>query len=130
MAKKKIILTVEKTDTGFSAYAKDYPIFTTGKSIPELINSAYEATEFYFEDEKVKADANDIQFEIDFKQFFKYYKVINAKFLAEKIGMNATLLSQYVSGTKKPSRKQSEKILSGIHQIGQELSGINLLQTV
>jgi hypothetical protein len=43
--------------------------------------------------------------------------------------MNATLLSQYVSGTKKPSRKQTEKILSGIHQIGQELSGINLLQT-
>jgi predicted RNase H-like HicB family nuclease len=129
MAKKKIILTVEKTDTGFSAYAEDYPIFTTGKSIPELINSAYEATEFFFEDKKVKVDANDIRFEIDFKQFFKYYKVINAKFLAEKIGMNATLLSQYVSGTKKPSRKQTEKILNGIHQIGQELSGINLLQT-
>jgi len=129
MAKKKIILTVEKTDTGFSAYAEDYPIFTTGKSIPELINSAYEATEFYFEDETVKVNPNDIRFEIDFKQFFKYYKVINAKFLAEKIGMNATLLSQYVSGTKKPSPKQTEKILSGIHQIGQELSGINLLQT-
>ena len=129
MAKKKIILTVEKTDTGFSAYAEDYPIFTTGKSIPELINSAYEATEFYFEEEKVKVDPNDIRFEIDFKEFFKYYKVINAKFLAEKIGMNATLLSQYVSGTKKPSPKQTEKILSGIHQIGQELSGINLLQT-
>jgi hypothetical protein len=43
--------------------------------------------------------------------------------------MNATLLSQYVSGTKKPSPKQTEKILSGIHQIGQELSEINLLQT-
>jgi len=130
MARKKIIMTVEKTDTGFSAYAVDYAIFTTGKSIPELINSVYEATEFYFEEEKVKVDPNDIRFEIDFKQFFKYYKVINAKFLAEKIGMNATLLSQYVSGTKKPSPKQTEKILSGIHQIGQELSGINLLQTV
>ena len=129
MAKKKIIMTVEKTDTGFSAYSNDYAIFTTGQSIPELINSAYEATEFYFEDENVKVGPNDIKFEIDFKQFFKYYKVINAKFLAEKIGMNATLLSQYVSGTKKPSPKQTEKILSGIHQIGQELSGINLLQT-
>ncbi len=129
MAKKKILMTVEKTDTGFSAHAVEYPIFTTGKSIPELINNAYEATEFYFEEEKVKLNPNDIRFEIDFKQFFKYYKVINAKFLAEKIGMNATLLSQYVSGTKKPSPKQTEKILSGIHQIGQELSGINLLQT-
>ncbi len=128
MVKKKIIMTVEKTNTGFSSYSEDYPIFTTGQSIPELINSAYEAVAFYFEEEKVKVEPNDIKFEIDFKQFFKYYKVINAKFLAEKIGMNPTLLSQYVSGTKKPSAKQTEKILTGIHQIGQELSGINLLQ--
>jgi predicted RNase H-like HicB family nuclease len=129
MSKNKITLIVEKTSTGFSAYSYDYPIFTTGKSIPELINRAYEATEFYFEEENVKVEPNDLKFEIDFKQFFKYYKVINAKFLAEKIGMNATLLSQYVSGTKKPSPKQTEKILSGIHQIGQELSEINLLPT-
>lgn len=127
--KKKITVTVEKTNTGFSAFSADYPIFTTGQSIPELINNTYEATELHFEDEKIKVEPTDIRFEIDFKQFFKFYKVLNAKFLAEKIGMNATLLSQYVSGTKKPSAKQTEKILSGIHQIGQELSGINLLQT-
>ncbi len=127
---KKIVMTVEKTDTGFSAFSKQHPIFTTGKSIPELINNTYEATAFYFEDEDVKIDPKNIKFEIDFKQFFKYYKVINANFLAEKIGMNATLLSQYVQGHKKPSAKQTDKILNGIHQIGQELSEINLLQTV
>ncbi|MBZ9786882.1 helix-turn-helix transcriptional regulator [Psychroflexus sp. CAK57W] len=129
MTDKKIIMTVEKTNTGFSAYAVDYPIYTTGQSVPELINRAYEAVEFYFEEENLEIEPKSVGFEIDFKQFFKYYKVINAKFLAEKIGMNPTLLSQYVSGTKKPSAKQTEKILSGIHQIGQELSGINLLQT-
>jgi thioredoxin reductase len=66
-------LIVEKTNTGFSAYSDSYPIFTTGISIPELINRAYEATEFYFEEENVKVEPNDIKFEIDFKQFFKYY---------------------------------------------------------
>lgn len=126
---KKIIMCVEKTDTGFSAFSEDYPIFTTGKSIPELINNTYEATELYFEEEPIKLDHKDIIFEIDFQQFFKFYKVINANFLAEKIGMNATLLSQYVQGHKKPSAKQTRKILNGIHQIGQELSEINLLQT-
>ena len=74
--KKKIVMTVEKTDTGFSAFSEDYPIFTTGPSIPELINNAYGATEFYFEEEKVKVGPNDIKFEIDFKQFFKYYLAI------------------------------------------------------
>jgi len=110
MGKKKLIMIVEKTDTGFSAYALDSPIFTTGQSATEIINSAYEATAFHFEGEDEKVGPNDVRFEIDFKQFFKYYKVINAKFLAEKIGMNATLLSQYVSGTpplKETNRKKS-----------------------
>jgi predicted RNase H-like HicB family nuclease len=124
---KKIKVTVEKTDTGFSAFCEDYPIFTTGRTIPELIDNAFEAANLYFEDDNIKLTHDNLKFEIDFKQFFQYYKVINSKFLADKIGMNPTLLSQYVQGHKKPSEKQTEKILYGIHQIGQELSEINLI---
>lgn len=126
---RKIKFIVEKTETGFSAFSTDYPIFTAAQSVPELIRNAYEAAGLYFEDKKIKVEPADIKFEIDFQQFFIYYKVLNARFLAEKIGMNATLLSQYVQGHKKPSAKQTEKILNGIHQIGQELSAINLLQS-
>jgi len=124
---KKIKVTVEKTDTGFSAFCDDYPIFTTGRTIPELIDNTFESANLYFEDDDIKLTHDNFKFEIDFKQFFKYYKVLNAKFLADKIGMNPTLLSQYVQGHKKPSDKQTEKILFGIHQIGQELSEINLI---
>jgi hypothetical protein len=124
--KKKIKIIVEKTKTGFSAYSEEYPIFTTGRTIPELINNALEATQLNFEKEFEIAHEN-LKFEIDFAQFFQYYKVLNSKFLAEKIGMNPTLLSQYVQGHKKPSESQTEKILSGIHQIGQELSEMNLI---
>ncbi|MFO8067458.1 MAG: helix-turn-helix transcriptional regulator [Bacteroidales bacterium] len=124
---KKINMIVEKTNTGFSAYSEAYPIFTTGNSIPELVNNAYEAVDLYFEEQNIVVSSENVLFEIDFKQFFQYYKVLNSKFLAEKIGMNPTLLSQYVQGHKKPSNKQTEKILAGIHQIGQELSEINLI---
>ncbi len=124
---KKIKMIVEKTETGFSAYSEDYPIFTTGKTITELIDNAYEATNLYFEDNQIKITHENLKFEIDFKQFFQYYKVINSKFLADKIGMNPTLLSQYVQGHKRPSEAQTEKILLGIQQIGQELSEINLI---
>jgi hypothetical protein len=131
MAKNdKIIMTVEKTKTGFSAFCENYPIFTTWVSVPELMNNAYDAVNFYFEEQQKTIQPKQVAFEIDFEQFFKYYKVLNAKFLAEKIGMNASLLSQYVQGHKKPSKKQTERILIGIHQIAQELSDINLLQTV
>ena len=125
--KKKIIMIVEKTDTGFSAFSKEYSIYTTSKTIAELFSNAFEATNLYFEDDRIQIKHENIKFEIDFKQFFQYFKVLNSKFLADKIGMNPTLLSQYVQGRKKPSDSQTEKILSGIHQIGQELSEINLI---
>lgn len=124
--KKKIKIIVEKTDTGFSAYSEEYAIYTTGRTVPELINNAYEAARLYFEDE-YRIEHENLKFDVDFTQFFQYYKVLNSKFLAEKIGMNPTLLSQYVQGHKKPSDNQTEKILSGIHQIGQELSEMNLI---
>lgn len=127
LTKKKINAVVEKTDTGFSAFAIDYPVFTTGKTISELSDHIVEALNLYFEDDGIHIEAKNVNLEIDLKQFFQYYRVINAKFLAERIGMNATLLSQYVQGRKKPSPSQTEKILQGIHQIGKELSGLSLV---
>jgi len=125
---KKITMILEKTDTGFSAYASKYPIYTTGKTIADLLDNAFEAVNLYFEEEKIMVPHDRIKFDIDFKQFFKYYRVLNSKFLAERIGMNPTLLSQYVHGHKKPSSTQRDKILYGIQQIGYELSQINLIQ--
>jgi len=125
--KKKIKLLVEKTETGFSAFCEEFPIYTTGQTITELIDNAVEASNLYFEDKNIQLSHENLKLEIDFKQFFQYYKVINSKFLASKIGMNPTLLSQYVQGHKKPSESQTEKILSGIQQIGKELSEINLI---
>lgn len=124
---KKIKMIVEKTDTGFSAFAESHPVYTTGKTIPELMDNALEAVNLGFEDENVKITRENLKFEIDFKQFFQHYRVLNARFLADKIGMNPTLLSQYVQGRKKPSEAQTEKILLGIHRIGQELSELNLI---
>ncbi len=123
----KVRIIVEKTNTGFSAFCKDYPVFTTGDTVQELMYNANEAVNFYFEDFNIETTMEDLKFEIDFKQFFQYYRVLNSKFLAEKIGMNPTLLSQYVQGRKKPSDAQTSKILEGIHRIGRELSEISLI---
>jgi len=125
--KNKITIIIEKTKTGFSAYSNDQAIFTTARTIPELIGNTIEAANLYFEEDKVKITQDNINFVVDFKQFFQYYKVLNAKFLAKKIGMNESLLSQYVQGRKRPSDQQTNKILEGIHQIGRELSEINLI---
>jgi predicted RNase H-like HicB family nuclease len=123
--KKKIKIKVEKTRTGFSAFSEDYPVYTTGKTFTELLYNIIEALNLFLEDKKVQVNDSNIEFQIDLKQFFQYYRVINSKFLAKRIGMNESLLSQYVQGRKKPSSNQTRKILLGIQEIGRELSNIN-----
>jgi len=123
----KFKFIIERTRTGYSAYEQKHPIFTTGETILELQMNALEASNLYLEEQGKQVTRSNLDFEIDFKQFFEFYKVINAKHLAKRIGMNESLLSQYVTGKKKPSKKQVERIIDGLHQIGKELMEINLV---
>lgn len=124
---KKIKVRVEKTRTGFSAYAEKYPVVTTGANIIELRANMSEAMNLYLEETEKSIAPGDLVFQLDLKQFFEFYRVINAKALAERVGMNYTLLAQYIQGRKTPSAKQTEKILEGIHEVGQELSQVSLV---
>jgi predicted RNase H-like HicB family nuclease len=119
---KKINLIVEKTSTGFSAYAEKFPVYTTGRSITHLKENILEALNLYNEEMNLpEVNESQIQITLDLPQFFEYYKVINAKALSSRVGMNQSLLAQYVGGQKKPSQKQTEKIISGIRELGREL---------
>ena len=123
----KIEVCVEKTSTGYSAYVEYLSVFTSAHTIPALYKNLLEALNLALEDEGKQVTMDQIKLNLDFKQFFQFYKVLNANFLAKRIGMNPTLLSQYVRGKKQPSAKQSEKIIQGVQQIGQELADISLL---
>ena len=125
--KKKIEVTIEKTLTGYSAYADDLAVFTTAKDIPSLHTNLLDALNLSYEERDYYVESDNIKLHLDLQQFFKYYKVINANFLAKRIGMNPSLLSQYVSGNKRPSSKQTNKIIQGIHTIGRELLEIELV---
>jgi hypothetical protein len=127
---KKIVVKVERTETGFSAYAEKYTAFTTGKNSIELVSNMVESLNLYFEAEGKgkRVTATDISFEMEVTTIFEIFPVINVRALAGRIGMNHTLLSQYATGKKKASPKQTEKILDGIHEIGRELSELNLIR--
>ena len=125
--RKKFRFVVEKTDTGFSAYCRDYSVYTTGQSFTELLSHAVEAMNLFLSEKGSQVTEANVEFEIDIPQFFQFYRVINSKFLARRIGMNESLLSQYVNGLKKPSAAQTNRILTGIREIGQELSNLNFI---
>src|SRR5690349_7115685 len=124
---KKIIVKVEKTSTGFSAYAEKYAAFTTGQSSTELMSNMVDSLNTYFEETKSKKiSVNDLTFQVSLASVFEVFP-INIKALSKRIGMNYTLLSQYVNGKKSPSPAQVDRILSGIHDIGRELTEISLV---
>jgi predicted RNase H-like HicB family nuclease len=123
----KIEMTVERTKTGYSAYAEKYPVYTTGKSLEELKSNILEALNLYFDQQGKTIAEDDLRVSLDLVQFFEFYKVINAKALSERIGMNQSLLAQYIKGIKKPSPSQTTRILKGVQQVGKELAGIRFL---
>jgi hypothetical protein len=126
---KKFRFTVERTRTGYSAYCQEGKRFiaTVGGDMKELRANMLEALNLSFEEEgKLYTEAN-IKVVLDLPQFFEFYKVINAKALSERIGMNQSLLAQYIKGIKTPSEAQVNRILQGIRQLGKELSKIELV---
>ncbi|MCX6245995.1 MAG: helix-turn-helix transcriptional regulator [Bacteroidetes bacterium] len=124
---KKIEMIVERTKTGYSVYANNYPVATTGKDLTELKANMVRALNLYFEEKGIAVTENDIKVTLDLAQFFQFYKVINAKAFSDRIGMNQSLLAQYISGKKKPSASQARRILKGVQQIGRELAEIRFL---
>jgi hypothetical protein len=121
---KKVKFIVEKTDTGYSAYHENSNgiVATTGENISELkanILEAYNLQLDYYHKKPVLADNFILAF--DLGQFFEYYNVINVRGLAARMKMNYTLLSQYITGAKIPSEKQTKKVLEGVKQLGREL---------
>lgn len=120
----KINIIIEKTKTGYSAFAEKYPVYSAGKSLEELKNKISEAMVLYFEEKGKSASRINLRFIFDLTQFFAFYRVINVKALSERIGMNQSLLAQYIKGIKKPSAHQSKRIIQGVRQLGKELSEV------
>jgi hypothetical protein len=123
----KINMIVERTRTGYSAYAEKYPVYTVGSTLEELKSHVLESLNLYFEKRGKTITEKDLQINMDLPQFFDFYKVLNAKALSERIGMNQSLLAQYIKGNKKPSPTQTQRILKGVQQIGSELAAIRFL---
>jgi hypothetical protein len=62
----------------------------------------------------------DIELSLDVQSIFAHFDTLNVKAFAERIGINRSLLQQYVSGKKTPSEKQSIRILNGINALGRD----------
>lgn len=133
--KKSVKITVEKASDGFTAYVPELPgCITFGNSLDEIKENIREAITLQLDG--MKEDGEEVPFnlqedfnielKLDVAQVFNLYQSINSTGFAKRIGMNQSLLSQYVNGIKKPSEKQARRILEGVVNFGRELSHIQV----
>jgi hypothetical protein len=129
MRNRKVKVVVKKEDLGYSAtciLGKTF-VATEADSFEELKKKIIDALHFTFEYDEITFNQSDLSYEFDLESFFDFYRVINAKALSERIGMNQSLLAQYIRGIKKPSPAQIKRILKGVQQIGKELTEVRFL---
>ena len=79
------------------------------RPIPEILEGEYE-----------------LIFEFDIEALLKYIDgTVTKRALAKASGINPAQLSHYSSGLKKPRKAQREKIINGLHKLGQELLSVS-----
>ncbi len=130
-------VVLEKTSSGgFSAYLPELPgCVSTGESIDEIKTNIREAVDFHIEGMQIEnlpvpegfAGEFELTYKMDLASLFEWFSGILTKSGVSRItGMNQSLISQYVSGIKSPSDKQTKKIERALHNLGQELLEIEL----
>jgi len=133
--KHMLTVIVEKTDTGFSAYAQQIAGLTTvGDTLSEIKANFAEilADHVAYLNEMGDPSAHtahyQIEYVIDLKQLFDYLKVINKSIFAEKyVAMNPSLFRQYTSGLTHFSSDKIAKISEGLHKLADELNDLTLV---
>ncbi|RUT68702.1 type II toxin-antitoxin system HicB family antitoxin [Flavobacterium cupreum] len=132
--KTDISVVIEKTSTGFSAFAKEIDGLTTvGSSISEIKENFNEVLQYHVEylqekGESVAITDFEISYQIDLEQVFEYFSVINKSAFAEHYAdINQSLFRQYTKGLANLSSDKMQKISKGLHKLADELSDLTLV---
>ena len=90
----------------------------------------YELGHFGIHWEEIDEDISYESFEYDnpeptgISRIFLTHPELNASAVARRLGIQQSLLAQYIRGLKKPSAEREQKILDTIREIGCELSAV------
>jgi len=131
----KLKAIIEKGKEGFySIYLQDIAgIFGTGSTENEAKENLNEAIEMAMEHVEETGEWGDysplkgrysLEYVYDLSGFFKTYDFFDVTALANKIGINASLMRHYKTGMKKASSVQKAKISNGIHSIAKQLHAV------
>lgn len=105
-------------------------VFGNGTSVRKALDDFHNGLKEAFVDmtkDGVSIPTVNFEYKMDVGSFFNYYP-INITAFAQYIGMNASLLRQYVSGLRTPKAKALQKIKEGINKFKQDISPGSLIE--
>ena len=128
---KSLNAIIERNEDAFYAYIKEIDGCVAGGDTYNEVKYNLEALleSFIEEDSELKSVYNkgyQLKFEVSLDSVFDLIPEINITQLARLGNINPGLLRQYVSGTKKASERQAEKVMYAIEKLIEKLNSISL----
>lgn len=128
---KTLTAIVERNEDAFFAYILEIEGCVSGGVSYEEVKTNLEhmVNEFIAEDEGISNQLKKgykIKYEVDLESVFNLIPEVNITQLAKLIKMNPGLLRQYVSGSKKASEKQTNKVMQGIKLLTEKLKSLQI----
>ena len=128
---KTLTAIIERNEDAFFAYILEIEGCVSGGVSYEEVKTNLEhiVNEFMADDEEISKQLKKgykIKYEVDLESVFNLIPEINITQLAKLIKMNPGLLRQYVSGSKKASEKQTNKVMQGIKLLTEKLKSLQI----
>ena len=126
----KVTVIVEKaSDGGFCCYMEDelehFGLSGYGDTAEEAkkdLEVCYEEMKDLEAEEGREVPELEFVYKYDMQSFFNCFPFLNVSKVAERAGINPTLMRQYTCGAAKAGQKQYEKLRNAISSITTELN--------
>ncbi|NEN22907.1 type II toxin-antitoxin system HicB family antitoxin [Cryomorpha ignava] len=128
---KTLNVIIERNADGFFAYTDEIDgCVAGGNTYIEVKTNFEEILDMFLQEDTFLANefANGykLKFNVSLESVFELIPEVNISQLAKSGGLNASLLRQYVSGSKKASEKQAQKIMSALNKLSEKIETISL----
>ena len=123
---KKIVLVIEKGDGGYWGRV-DYEDNLIVEFAPAIAELSAAMRQLLADFHGIDPQEVDFEHQFDLTALFEAYPELNISKVADRAGINQSLMRQYKSAVKYPSEAQAKKIEQAIHSLAHDLLKMHLV---